>query len=127
MAVSATGFIGQAHQTSNRPAGIRVMEFSPVVELGLDEKGVCVGGIVLNMETGQYQLRCCFFIASDVIKFSLENSIATLEAILWHISPSGVVDKEMYLSCLHLYLPRPRCFVNQRKSITIGITVFLYL
>jgi succinate dehydrogenase/fumarate reductase flavoprotein subunit len=32
------------------------MEFSPVVELLLDETGSCAGGIVLNLETGQYQL-----------------------------------------------------------------------
>jgi succinate dehydrogenase/fumarate reductase flavoprotein subunit len=39
-----------------RPSGIRVIEFSPVVELVLDEAGACAGGIILNMETGQYQL-----------------------------------------------------------------------
>jgi len=43
-------------EVRNRPAGIRVMEFSPVVELVLDAKGACAGGIVQNMETGQYQL-----------------------------------------------------------------------
>jgi succinate dehydrogenase/fumarate reductase flavoprotein subunit len=43
-------------EVRNRPQGIRVMEFSPVVELLLDEKGACAGGIILNMETGQYQL-----------------------------------------------------------------------
>jgi len=41
-------------EVRNRPAGIRVLEFSPVVELVLDESGACAGGIVLNMETGQY-------------------------------------------------------------------------
>ena len=43
-------------EVRNRPADIRVMEFSPVVELLLDDRGACAGGIVLNMETGQYQL-----------------------------------------------------------------------
>jgi succinate dehydrogenase/fumarate reductase flavoprotein subunit len=48
-------------EVRNRPAGyghpgIRVMEFAPVVELVLDEKGACAGGIILNLETGQYQL-----------------------------------------------------------------------
>jgi succinate dehydrogenase/fumarate reductase flavoprotein subunit len=43
-------------EVRNRPQDIRVMEFSPVVELLLDEKGACAGGIVLNLETGQYQL-----------------------------------------------------------------------
>ena len=43
-------------EVRNRPQAIRVMEFSPVVELLLDDKGSCTGGIILNMETGQYQL-----------------------------------------------------------------------
>jgi len=43
-------------EVRNRPQGIRVTEFSPVVELLLDDRGACAGGITLNMETGQYQL-----------------------------------------------------------------------
>ncbi|MFC1717895.1 FAD-binding protein [Candidatus Poribacteria bacterium] len=41
-------------EVRNRPDGIRVIEFSPVVELLLDEGGRCVGGIMHNMETGRY-------------------------------------------------------------------------
>jgi len=34
--------------------GIQVIEFSPAVELLTDEKGKCVGAILLNMETNEY-------------------------------------------------------------------------
>jgi succinate dehydrogenase/fumarate reductase flavoprotein subunit len=41
-------------EVRNRPDGIKVIEFSPVVELLLDKDGRCVGGIMYNMETERY-------------------------------------------------------------------------
>lgn len=39
----------------NRPDAIRVIEFSAVVELIMDDRGQCAGGIMYNMETGAFQ------------------------------------------------------------------------
>lgn len=36
--------------------GIEVLEFSPAVELVLDDKGQCAGAILMNLETGDYSL-----------------------------------------------------------------------
>ena len=41
-------------EVRNRSREIRVIEFSPVVELLLDDKGACAGGVMLNLETDQY-------------------------------------------------------------------------
>lgn len=40
-------------EVRNRPDGINVIEFSPVIELLLDEDGRCVGGVMQNLETGK--------------------------------------------------------------------------
>lgn len=36
--------------------GIPVLEFSPAVDLILDEKGQCAGAVLLNLETGEYSV-----------------------------------------------------------------------
>lgn len=43
-------------EVRNRPDEITVMEFSPVVELLLDEDGKCCGGILYNMETKEFSI-----------------------------------------------------------------------
>lgn len=41
-------------EVRNREEGITVIEFSPAVELVLDEKGQISGAVVMNLETGAY-------------------------------------------------------------------------
>jgi succinate dehydrogenase / fumarate reductase flavoprotein subunit/L-aspartate oxidase len=41
-------------ETRNRPEHITVVEFSPAVELILDEEGKCAGAILYNMETREF-------------------------------------------------------------------------
>lgn len=41
-------------EVRNHPDDITVMEFFPVVELLLDEKGICAGAVVYNLETAEY-------------------------------------------------------------------------
>ena len=41
-------------EARNRAADIRVLEFSPAVELILDDKGRCAGAILYNLETGEF-------------------------------------------------------------------------
>jgi succinate dehydrogenase/fumarate reductase flavoprotein subunit len=55
-------------EVRNRP-GIEVIEFSPVVELVLDEKGQVCGAVMMNMETERY-----FFARSKVVILSTGGS-----------------------------------------------------
>lgn len=41
-------------EARNYPADIKVLEFSPAVELLLDEKGHCAGAVLYNLETEEY-------------------------------------------------------------------------
>jgi succinate dehydrogenase / fumarate reductase flavoprotein subunit len=41
-------------EVRNREAGITVIEFSPAVELVLDDRGQIAGAVVMNLETGAY-------------------------------------------------------------------------
>jgi succinate dehydrogenase / fumarate reductase flavoprotein subunit/L-aspartate oxidase len=41
-------------ETRNRSADIRILEFSPAVELVLNEHGHCAGAVLYNMETQEY-------------------------------------------------------------------------
>jgi len=41
-------------ETRNHPDKIRILEFMPIIELILDEKGRCAGGVLYNMETEEY-------------------------------------------------------------------------
>ncbi|MFQ5901384.1 MAG: FAD-binding protein [Thermodesulfobacteriota bacterium] len=41
-------------ETRNRTSDIKVLEFSPAVELLLDEKGKCAGAVLYNLETREY-------------------------------------------------------------------------
>ncbi len=41
-------------ESRNRPDDITVIEFSPAVELLLDDKGNCAGAVLYNMETAEY-------------------------------------------------------------------------
>lgn len=43
-------------EARNHPDRIRVVEFSPAVELILDEKGQCCGAVLFNLETEEYRL-----------------------------------------------------------------------
>ncbi|MBN1350359.1 FAD-binding protein [candidate division KSB1 bacterium] len=43
-------------EVRNHPDDIQVIEFSPAIELVLDEKGACAGAIIYNIETEEYQL-----------------------------------------------------------------------
>lgn len=40
----------------NRSENIKVIEFSPAIELVLDDKGQCAGAVLLNLETGAHLL-----------------------------------------------------------------------
>jgi succinate dehydrogenase / fumarate reductase flavoprotein subunit/L-aspartate oxidase len=41
-------------EAKNRPNDIRVLEFSPAVELILNDKGACAGAVLYNLETEEY-------------------------------------------------------------------------
>ncbi|MFQ6037323.1 MAG: FAD-binding protein, partial [Candidatus Aminicenantales bacterium] len=41
-------------EVRNHPESITVLEFMPIVELLMDEKGQCAGGILYNLETEEY-------------------------------------------------------------------------
>jgi succinate dehydrogenase/fumarate reductase flavoprotein subunit len=41
-------------EVRNHPEQIEVLEFAPTVELLLDEKGKCAGGVLYNLETEEY-------------------------------------------------------------------------
>lgn len=41
-------------EVRNRPDMIKVLEFMPIVELILDDKGRCAGGVLYNLETEEY-------------------------------------------------------------------------
>lgn len=41
-------------EVRNRSGDIKVIEFSPAVELVLDDKGQCAGAVLLNLETGAH-------------------------------------------------------------------------
>lgn len=43
-------------EVRNHPDEIQVIEFSPAVELILDEKGACAGAILYNIETEEYHI-----------------------------------------------------------------------
>ena len=50
-------------EVRNREEGITVIEFSPAVELVLDDKGQVVGAVVMNLETGAH----CYIKAKAVV------------------------------------------------------------
>ncbi|MDP3789017.1 MAG: FAD-binding protein [Candidatus Omnitrophota bacterium] len=43
-------------EVRNRSGNIKVIEFSPAIELVLDDKGQCAGAVFLNLETGAHLL-----------------------------------------------------------------------
>jgi succinate dehydrogenase / fumarate reductase flavoprotein subunit/L-aspartate oxidase len=43
-------------EVKNHPDDIKIIEFSPAVELLLDERGACAGAVLFNLETEEYLL-----------------------------------------------------------------------
>jgi len=41
-------------EVKNHPEAIKIIEFSPAIELLLDEKGACAGAVLFNLETEEY-------------------------------------------------------------------------
>jgi len=54
--ITGTEIMRTIRDEARNREGIRVLEFSPVVELVLNEQGQCAGGVLYNLETEEYFL-----------------------------------------------------------------------
>jgi succinate dehydrogenase/fumarate reductase flavoprotein subunit len=54
--ITGTEIMRTIRDEARNREGIRVLEFSPVVELVLNEQGHCAGTVLYNLETGEYFL-----------------------------------------------------------------------
>ncbi len=52
--ITGTEIMRTLRDEARNREGIRVLEFSPAVELILNEHGDCAGGLLFNLETGEY-------------------------------------------------------------------------